>query len=152
MGHQRPTAGSKLKNYILPVVLALGTFHANPVRSEGWYPNCVKSPTEINESNRALLQGKDCNETWGIATLDGIEGSVIKVSFRNGQNIKVFQEPDCTRVGPCKVKISINHGNWMHGIFAQNGETSYKCGDGYCNWRTFRDGYGKLILGIGMSY
>ena len=123
-----------------------------PARSQDWYPVCVRRPAEITISNKASIKGEDCLQTSVQASLRGLSGYLHTFRFRDGAVIRVFQ-PDCAeRLGPCRIEFSIGGSDWEDGVYELPSALIHDCGEYGCNWYTYRDGYGKLIIATGMSY
>jgi hypothetical protein len=126
--------------------------HGQRAAAQEWYPICVRSPAEITSANKASIKGEDCLQTSVQASLGGEAGYLNVFRFRDGAVIRVFQ-PECAeRFGPCRIKYSIRGGDWSEGVFELPNALIHKCESYSCNWYTYRDGYGKLVLATGMSY
>lgn len=128
--------------------------YGQPARSQGWYPVCVRRPAEITISNKASIKGDDCIQTSVQASLRGLSGYLHTFRFRAGAMIRVFQ-PECAErlaIGPCRIQFSIGGSDWADGVYELPNALMHDCGEYKCNWYTYRDGYGKLVIATGMSY
>jgi hypothetical protein len=122
------------------------------VASQEWHPVCVRRPVEITSSNKGAIKGEECLQTSVQASLAGESGYLQTFRCRDGMLIRVFQ-PECAeRFGPCRMKFSVGDGGWSDGIFELPNALIHRCGSYSCNWYTYRNGYGKLVIATGMSY
>jgi hypothetical protein len=113
---------------------------------------CVRRPAEITILNKASLKGEDCLKTSARASLEGKPGYLQTFRFRDGATIRIH-EPECSeRFWPCRIKFTLGQGEWSEGVFELPSALIHQCGEYSCNWYTYRDGYGKLVVAIGMSY
>jgi len=117
-----------------------------------WSPICVRQPIDITKQNTATIKSEDCLTSDTQAVLNGQLGNLDISIFRDGETIRTFTVRCAGRFGPCQIQISINRGEWFDGVYERTGELSYQCGIYRCGWDTYRDSFGKLILGTGMSY
>lgn len=136
---------------VLFSTLALSGF-GQQVKSQNWYPVCVRRPAEITISNKASIKGEDCLETSVQASLSGVSGYLLTFRFRDGAVIRVFQPKCAERFGPCRIQFSIGGSDWSDGVFELPSALIHDCGKHGCNWYTYRDGYGRLVVATGMSY
>ena len=138
----------------LAVLLAALVFsgHGQRVASQELSQVCVRRPVDITSSNKGAIKGEECLQTSVRASLAGKSGIMQTFRFRDGMLIRVFQ-PECAeRFGPCRMKFSVGDGGWLDGVSELPSALMHKCGPYSCNWYTYRDGYGKLVIATGMSY
>ena len=121
----------------------------------GWYPICVRAPSEITNANKTTVKGEDCMVRGEQFVYQGKNYSGTSYRFRDGKVIKYFIH-ECAkgvgRGGPCAVKISNSNHGWSDGIWELPAYSFHKCGNHGCNWNTVRDSNGNLVLAVGMSY
>jgi len=117
-----------------------------------WSPICVRQPIDITKQNTATIKSEDCLTSDTQAVLNGQLGGLTLFIFRDGETIRIFKGGCTGRYDPCQIQISINRGEWFDGMYELPSKLIHDCGKYSCNWHTYRDRFGKLILGTGMSY
>lgn len=140
------------RRYIAVIAICSCIFSMLPVSAQEWSTICVVYPDTITPSNKASIKGRDCAEVVRQATLQGKQGFLSTFSFRDGKTISIFRGECTDRFGPCRVKISVNSGEWIDGVYELPSALIHNCGQYACNWHVYRDGYGSLVRGTGMSY
>jgi hypothetical protein len=125
-----------------------------PAQSQERQSECVRMPADITSINKSSIKGEDCHISSGRASLGGEPGDLLTFRFRDGATIKVLFKSECPKrmVGPCRIYYSLGRGEWQQGVFEQPNALMHKCGQYSCNWETYRNGYGMLVVATPFSY
>jgi hypothetical protein len=143
-----------MKKIILIASVTLLLSISQKASSDDYYPNCVRSSANLNESNAATVKAELCKITSVQAQLQGVDGLLDVYEFKSGADIRVFRPTldsnSFDPFDPVPILYSIGNSEWKKG-WSRYADLLHDCPPYQCHWTTIRDDDGTVVVASGVS-
>ncbi len=143
-----------MKKIILIASVTLAFTISQKASGDDYYPNCVRSSANLNESNAATVKTELCKVTSVQSQLRGVDGHLDIYQFKSGADIRVFRSTRDSNsfdpLDPMPVLYSIGNSEWKKG-WSRYVDLPHDCPPYRCHWTTIRDNDGTIVVASGVS-